>query len=172
MAVDTKGLEDLDKFFQRLNSPKRDVITMSALHRYAETLKEATKQKLVAKMGDSATRPIVKKGKTLKPMVTGVKVTDDKDYAIVIVSILKQFLKFFEKGTQERFLKGSGAIDRTRKIGRKYARTAGTENRFKKGASRGRIEGIGFFKEAREEIDVNLLYQYLDEELDKFINES
>ena len=169
MAVDTKGLEDLDKFFQRLNSPKRDVITMSALHRYAETLKESTKQKLVAKMGDSATRPIKKKSKTLKPMVTGVKITDDKDYAIVIVSILKQFLKFFEKGTQERFIKG-GTIDRTEKVGRKYARRE--NNRFKKGASRGRIEGIGFFREAREEVDINLLYQYLDEELDKFLNES
>lgn len=171
VKIDTSGL---DKFFERLESPYRDEITMKALHKWGERLKELTIQRLTSKMGDAATRPRVRPTGTSKPMTKGVKITDDKELATVIVSILKEFrLKYFETGTKERYLKRTGAKDREAgylKFDKRILhRKKGKENFYKAGSYRGKITGIHFFKEAREEIDENLLIQFLDEELDKYL---
>lgn len=171
MAVDTR---ELDEFFARLESPQRDEVTMKGLHKYAEKLKELTLQRLVQKMGNAAQRPRVRNGKSSKPMVKGVKITDDKQLATVIVSILKEFrLKYFELGTQERYLKRTGAKDREAGYRtsdkRKLFRKEGKENFYRAGSYRGKIEPIHFFKEARQEISEEELVELIDNELSKYL---
>lgn len=171
VEIDHSGL---DEFFAKLESRERDQVTMGALHKFGERLKELTTQRLLQKMGSAASRPRVRNGKTGKPMTKGIKVTDDNQLATVIVTILKEFrLKFFETGTAERYLKRTGAKDREAGYRtsdkRKLFRKEGKENFYKAGSYRGRIEGKHFFKESREELDEENLIKYLDEAIDKYL---
>ena len=83
-------------------------------------------------------------GKLGKPITQGVKLTTEKAYNEVKVHIMGDFrLKFFEKGTKERLTK--------------------------KGASRGSIKPLYFFRTARQnesEID-SAIFRSLDEQLNK-----
>lgn len=107
----------------------------------AKTLQKLAQQSFIMKMGESANHlsPYLKGG---KPFYEGVSVKGDKAYIEASVSIMNDFrMKFFEKGTKERFTKSrkiTGYISRRKK------------KREGKGHYVGKITALNFFKAARE----------------------
>ena len=113
---------DVRNLLNSLDADSNKAILFKALKKGASQLAKDTKVQLRARLGAGATTPNRWNGRTME---SGVRVKADKDYCFVSVSILGDFrLKFFEKGTQLRT---------TRKTG----------------ANRGRIRGLNFFNDAR-----------------------
>ena len=89
------------KLFDSLNEDNRKDILLKALKKAAKELQEATKNNLRQRLGSKATSPNRWNGKTLE---SGIKTKADKAYTEVNVNIMGDFrLKFFEKGTKERY---------------------------------------------------------------------
>lgn len=108
--------------FDALSTDNRKSILLTALKAGGKKLADDTKTQLRTKLGMGATTPNRWNGKTME---SGVKFRADKDYSEVSVSIMGDFrLKFFEKGTQLRKTK-------------------------KTGANRGSIKALNFFAAAR-----------------------
>ena len=100
------------------------------------------KTQLRQKLGSGATTPNRWNGKTME---SGIKLKADGDYCEVSVSIMNDFrLKFFEKGTNLRMTK--------------------------KGANRGSIKPLYFFREARQQDVADTINQSITESL-KRINQ-
>lgn len=151
--IDTDGGEIL-KILNDLTDDNyiKSKVLLTALKKGGEVLKENTRKIMVSKLGHTATKLTKHKNPKYdkkKPMSEGVSVYVDKDYHDVIVSILKDYrLKWFEKGTTERLTKGTitGRAKITKGDGERW-RNVRDNNRI----SRGSIEGVGFFAQAREE---------------------
>lgn len=89
--------------FDELSEEKRKNILMKALKKAAKELQDKTRDNLKQRLGNKATSPNKWNGKTLE---SGIKLKADKDYTEVNVNIMGDFrLKFFEKGTKERYTK-------------------------------------------------------------------
>ena len=103
-----------------------------------KVLQGVAKQYFKQRMGDAATHvsPYMK-----KPFEDGIILKGDKAYLEARVSIMKDFrMKFFEKGTEDRYIKQKGHSDLQR--GRHQTNTG-------KPNYRGRITAKWFFKDAR-----------------------
>lgn len=116
---------------------KRNVIYKSLIAG-GKVLQGTAKQYFKQRMGESANH----QSKYIKrPFADGIVLKGDKAYLEARVSIMKDFrMKFFEKGTEERYIKNKGHSDLKR--GRHNQNTG-------KSNYRGRIEGKWFFKDAR-----------------------
>lgn len=124
------------RLFDALSADNRTTILTKALKKGAQVLQENTKQQLRTKLGAGATSG-QKYGKSLE---SGIKLKSD-GYGEIAVHIMGDFrLKFFEKGTKQRFTKGHKV---TGYSGRRLKRTG-------KGGNRGSIQGLYFFKSARQ----------------------
>ena len=87
--------------FDDLSEEKRKNILMKALKKAAKELQDKTRENLKQRLGNKATSPNKWNGKTLE---SGIKLKADKDYTEVNVNIMGDFrLKFFERGTKERY---------------------------------------------------------------------
>ena len=127
VQIDDKGVMNL---FNSLDEDSSKRILLEALKKAGKELQEETKSNLKARLGNKATSPNRWNGKTLE---SGIRLKADKDYTEVAVNIMGDFrLKFFEKGTKDRFTKKG------------FYRGKLGEN--KEGASNYR----NFFKEARQ----------------------
>lgn len=139
-VCDMRSLEDLGAVLRGLGGMARGKTMLDALTAGARVLKENTKQQLVSKV-EGATRPGLKgrpKYATHEPMIEGVRVLRDAAYTTAAVSIMGDFrLKWFEKGTRERWAGG-----RMKKDGS----FPGWHNASN---YRGRIDATRFFAQAR-----------------------
>jgi len=141
-------------------------VLVNALKKGGEVLQKETVQIMKSKLGATATSTNHHK----KPMSKGVRVIVDKNYYDVIVSIMKDYrLKWFEKGTDERFTKGkiTGRAMITKGDGRRE-RNIRDNNKI----PRGRIEGKLFFAEATNTttgID-EAVFASIDQQLNKIFN--
>lgn len=121
IQIDDTSVQNL---FNKLDSENSKKILFTALKKGGDTLANKTKTILRARLGAGATSPNKWNGKTME---SGVRVSGDKDYCEVSVSIMGDFrLKFFEKGTQLRTTRKSHA-------------------------NRGSIKGLNFFSDARNQ---------------------
>lgn len=122
--VATIEAEGLQATLAAMSSTERRGALYDALKEGAKTLQQETKANLLRKAGSIATKvSFVRKGRD-KPMVDGVRLSRDNAYCQVTVTIMGDFrLKWFEKGTAERFTKD--------------------------GVYRGAIKPLRFFAEAR-----------------------
>ena len=100
VQIDDKGVMNL---FNSLDEVSSKRILLEALKKAGKELQEETKSNLKARLGNKATSPNRWNGKTLE---SGIRLKADKDYTEVAVNIMGDFrLKFFEKGTKDRFTK-------------------------------------------------------------------
>ena len=100
VQIDDKGVMNL---FNSLDEDSSKRILLEALKKAGKELQEETKSNLKARLGNKATSPNRWNGKTLE---SGIRLKADKDYTEVAVNIMGDFrLKFFEKGTKDRFTK-------------------------------------------------------------------
>lgn len=100
VEIDDKNVINL---FDSLNEDASKEILMTALRKAGKELAQETKSNLKARLGAKASTPNRWNGKTLE---SGIKMKADKDYTEVSVSIMGDFrLKFFEKGTKNRYTK-------------------------------------------------------------------
>lgn len=129
---------ELQRILSNLSdSDQRKTIMLQSLRAGAKVLAENTKTNMIKKLGESATKT---SDRIKKPMTDAVHITVDKDYGLVVVSILKQHTaKWFEMGTDQRYLKKDRPADAT------HHRT------YKKGEHRGSITATNFFAEARQD---------------------
>lgn len=113
-------------------------ILFDAIKAGAKVLQEATKKQFRSEMGDAASH--ISKY-THRPFESGVTLKTDKAYTEAKVSIMGDHrMKWFEKGTQDRYTKG-------------YKITGYQRNRAirsGKGHWTGHIIGKHFFKQAKE----------------------
>ena len=130
----------VQNLLNQLSDENRHKILFNAIKKGAQVLQRNTISNLNAALGTGARSS----GKLGKPITQGVKLTAEKAYNEVMVHIMGDYrLKFFEKGTKERLTK--------------------------KGASRGSIRPLYFFRTARQnesEID-SAIFRSLDEQLNK-----
>ena len=138
---------------------ERSKIIYKAVWAGAKRLQQNTKDAFVRKFGAAANNI----SKYIKaPFKDGVIAKGDKAYCEVRVSIMKDFrMKFFEKGTNERYIKQKSHSDYKRK--RKITNTG-------KANYRGRINALHFFKEARgnnDEIN-NAMINSIENSLKKY----
>ncbi len=128
----------VQNLFNALDDDSRKQILFTALKKGGQKLTSLTKQSLRSSLGTGARTPNRWNGKTME---SGIKLKADKDYCEVSVSILGDFrLKFFEKGTQLR---------RTRRTG----------------ANRGQIRPLYFFRQARQQDIDSVINNSLSESL-------
>lgn len=98
VKIDDQKVYDL---FEALNEDVRQDILMKALKKAAKELQEASRDSLRQRIGSKASSPNRWNGKSLD---SGIKMRADKDYTEVNVNIMGDFrLKFFERGTKERY---------------------------------------------------------------------
>ncbi len=117
---------------------KKKQILYRAVIAGGKVLQGTAKQYFKQRMGESATH-LSKYIK--KPFEDGIILKGDKAYLEARVSIMKDFrMKFFEKGTEDRYIKQKGHSDLQR--GRHQTNTG-------KPNYRGRITAKWFFKDAR-----------------------
>ena len=130
----------VQNLLNQLSEENRRKVLFNAIKKGAQVLQRNTINNLKVALGTGANSS----GKLGKPITQGVKLTTEKSYNEVKVHIMGDFrLKFFEKGTKERLTK--------------------------KGASRGSIRPLYFFRTARQnesEID-SAIFRSLDEQLNK-----
>lgn len=123
--------------FNALDRESTNQILFTALKKGGEQLTNLTKTILKNKLGKGATTPNRWNRKTME---SGIKLRADRDYCEVSVSIMGDFrLKFFEKGTNLR--------------------------KTKKGANRGSIKPLYFFREARQQDVADIINHSITESL-------
>ena len=156
--IDTKNL---DKILNNLNDDNRKNAIFNSLIKGGQNLVEETKQELL-KVLPNANRGL----RYGNPMVGGVKLKKDKDYNEVKVHIMGDFrLKFFELGTDERYLRKPLPSKESSKYKYKSGSTNTGGTPF-----RGRIQPKYFFKHARENSDtLNIISDNLIKEIDKLL---
>ena len=130
----------VQNLLNQLSDENRRKVLFNAIKKGAQVLQRNTINNLKVALGTGANS----RGKLGKPITQGVKLTTEKAYNEVKVHIMGDYrLKWFEKGTKERLTK--------------------------KGASRGSIKPLYFFRTARQnesEID-SAIFRSLDEQLNK-----
>lgn len=154
--------QELYRLFETLKDRIDKETTMKALTAGGMALRDAAKQRLLKKMPKAASA--VGREKDNITMLEGVRVSKNKssDRAAVTVYILGNYLnRWFEMGTDQRVLK------RTHKADRKHHRT------YKKGENRGKLSGLHFFKEAKEQ-DMSrvkdIIFQVIEREIGKIFD--
>lgn len=131
--IDTSALEGI---LDNLNEDNRRLAMLSALRAGGKVLQQNTQESLNKKLGSGATST---SERNKYPMNKGVRLIVDKDYNEVVVSIMKDYrLRFFESGTDQRYLKKDHPKDE------KHRKT------LHKGEYRGNIKALNFFSEARQ----------------------
>lgn len=142
VQVDDSQVKNL---FDKLSDENRKTILFRALQKGAKALQAQTQTNLKAAFNGGAS------------MAKGVKLKADKSYNEISVNIMGDYrLRWFEKGTQIRKTKGHKVTgyDRWRKV------------RSGKGANRGRIRPLYFFRNARQNDAINdVVMQSIDEQL-------
>lgn len=154
--IDTSGI---DNILENLNDEKRSELIYKSLIKGGEKLVEDTKSELLRVL------PNASRGQHFgKPMSGGIKMKKDKDYQDVAVHIMSDFrLKFFEMGTDDRYLKKPLPSNSTYKYKSGSTNSGGTPYR-------GRIEGKHFFQKARDNADVlSIIESEITKEIEKII---
>lgn len=130
---------EVDRFLDNLDDDKnRQNIVYKGLVSGAKLLQGVTQQYFKNAMGESANH----QSKYIRlPFYEGVTLKGDKAYLEVRVAIMKDFrMKYFEKGTTDRYIKQKSHSNPNKK---RYVKDTGKPN------YRGHIEGKWFFKDAR-----------------------
>lgn len=126
-AVAQIDSSSLDRALSNIDRELKGGVILKSMQEGAKVLREQTRDALIRKMGESATRRSQKRN---YQAVDGITVKTDKAYSEVKVSIMGDFrLKWWELGTALRYTKGKG--------------------RYRREAYRGKISAKGFFREAR-----------------------
>lgn len=139
----------VDSLLKKLDDDElKNKILYDAVMSGAKTLQQAAQQNFRKELGAAAAQPSPYiRGN--KPFYEGVSVKGEKAYIEASVSILNDFrMKFFEKGTVERFTKG-------RKI-TGYAENGRNLKREGKGHYTGKITATNFFAAARNSSENNI----------------
>lgn len=168
--IDANAIEETLKSFSEDNTKK---MIYRSLEKTGEKLVEKARRNIYQKMGKGATTT----NKYKKSIQEGYHISDlsSEEKNEVLITALGFFLtRFYELGTLERFLKRTGAKDRSRgrfKGDKRYwYRKKGKENHYKADSYRGRINPYYAFKEARNENDlVNDMLTFLEEEINKYM---
>lgn len=104
VVVDDSSVQNL---FRALDDDTRKRILFNALKDGGKKLAEETRIQLKSKLGSGASTPSKWTG---KPMESGIRVKALKDYCEVDVNIMGDFrLRFFEKGTKQRYTRKTKA---------------------------------------------------------------
>lgn len=155
--------KELENTLNNLDEDEVRNIIFKAVYAGAKELQRQTQSFFKSSMGESANH-ISKYIK--RPFYEGITVKGDKAYLEATVAIMKDFrLKFFEKGTKERYIKQSGHSDYTRKK-KRYIKDTGKSN------YRGRIQPKHFFSDARENFNYILegtIYKSIEQSLNKIM---
>lgn len=154
-VIDSSVIEEK---FNNLISRLQKEITWKAITEGGKLLQKYARESLLAKMPKAKTA----KGKSKKTMYEQVHVINDKQVGESIVSVMNYLTKFFETGTDRRYIKEDHPKDD------KHHKT------YKKGEARGKITGLHYFREAREahsddviEAISNVILEELKNEFDK-----
>ena len=151
--------QDIDDFLDQIDDENvRRNILYKAVIAGGKAVQGTAKEYFRNRMGESA----LHQSKYIKaPFQDGIIVKGDKAYLEARVSIMKDFrMKFFEKGTEERYIKQKGHSDLQR--GRHGTDTG-------KANYRGRITGKWFFRDARNNTEsiYNAMFFSIDNSLKK-----
>lgn len=150
--IDTK---DLDNILDNLNEDNRNKALFTSIIKGGQELVKETKQEL---------KRVLPKANS--QMVSGVKLKKDKSYQEVTVHIMGDYrLKWFEMGTEERYLR------------KPLPRKEDTRYKYKSGSTntgglpyRGKINKLEFFKTARENSQMTgKVIETLIKEIDKLL---
>ena len=142
--------QQVDELLAKLSTERRSQIMFSALKKGGKALQQETKVQLRQSVANTHS-PNKWNGKTLED---GIRVKANTVYQEVLVHILGDFrLKFFEKGTKDRYTK-------IHKDNINYLKKGG------KGGYRGRITASHFFRRARqnEEVIQDAIFKELDKQ--------
>lgn len=148
--------QQVDELLTKLSTERRSQIMFSALKKGGKALQNETKVQLRQSVANTHS-PNRWNGKTLED---GIKVKANTVYQEVMVHILGDFrLKFFEKGTEDRYTK----------IHKDKLSTSQYINQLKKGDRsrfRGKITARHFFRRARqnEEVIQDAIFKELDKQ--------
>ena len=148
--------QQVDELLTKLSTERRNQIMFSALKKGGKALQNETKVQLRQSVANTHS-PNRWNGKTLED---GIKVKANTVYQEVMVHILGDFrLKFFEKGTEDRYTK----------IHKDKLSTSQYINQLKKGDRsrfRGKITASHFFRRARqnEEVIQDAIFKELDKQ--------
>lgn len=148
--------QQVDELLTKLSTERRSQILFSALKKGGKALQQETKVQLRQSVSKTHS-PNRWNGKTLED---GIRVKANTVYQEVMVHILGDFrLKFFEKGTKDRYTK----------IHKNKLSTSQYINYLKKGGKggyRGKINACHFFRRARqnEEIIQDAVFKELDKQ--------
>lgn len=148
--------QQVDELLAKLSTERRSQILFSALKKGGKALQQETKVQLRQSVSKTHS-PNRWNGKTLED---GIRVKANTVYQEVMVHILGDFrLKFFEKGTKDRYTK----------IHKNKLSTSQYINYLKKGDKggyRGKINACHFFRRARqnEEIIQDAVFKELDKQ--------
>lgn len=145
----------VDELLAKLSTERRSQIMFSALKKGGKALQQETKVQLRQSVANTHS-PNRWNGKTLED---GIRFKANTVYQEVMVHILGDFrLKFFEKGTKDRYTK----------IHKNKLSTSQYINQLKKGDRsrfRGKITASHFFRRARQNEEV--IQEAVFKELDK-----
>lgn len=139
----------VDELLRKLDDDElKNKILYDAVMSGAKALQQAAQQRFRTVLGAAASHPSpYLKGN--KPLYESVSIKGEKAYIEASVSILNDFrMKFFEKGTAERYTKG-------RKI-TGYADNGRNLKREGKGHYTGKITATNFFAAARNSSENNI----------------
>lgn len=148
--------QQVDELLTKLSTERRSQIMFSALKKGGKALQKETKVQLRQSVANTHSHNRWN-GKTLED---GIKVKANTVYQEVMVHILGDFrLKFFEKGTKDRYTK----------IHKDKLSTSQYINQLKKGDRsrfRGKITARHFFRRARqnEEVIQDAIFKELDKQ--------
>ena len=148
--------QQVDELLAKLSTERRSQVLFSALKKGGKALQQETKVQLRQSVSNTHS-PNRWNGKTLED---GIRVKANTVYQEVMIHILGDFrLKFFEKGTKDRYTK----------IHKDKLSTSQYINYLKKGGKggyRGRITASHFFRRARqnEEIIQSAIFKELDKQ--------
>ena len=152
---------DIDRILNSLNEENRKEAIFKSITKAGQKLVKETKQELLKVL------PNANRGKRYegRPMIKGVRLVKDKAYEEVKVHIMGDYrLRFFEMGTEERYLKKPLKKDHA-----KYNFNSGKTN---SGGNpyRGKITPRKFFQTARENSDmVDVMMKTLNKEINKLL---
>ena len=170
--IDTKQLE---RQLAALDEQERANAIFASLKKGGAELVDKTRDILIRKMPNATSKKSYNKS-----VAEGVHLgKSDKAYLEVLVTLFGDFrTKWFETGTEERYLRRTGAKDRDRgKQGdrRFWKRKIGKENQYKKGTYRGKIKDLHFFRDARQQYGKEILdkiTESLAKEINKILNKT
>lgn len=152
---------DLDSILSNLSEDNRREAIFKSITKGGQELVKETQSELLRVL------PNAGRGKRYdgRTMVKGVKMKKDKAYDEVKVHIMGDYrLKFFEMGTEERYLKKPLKSDHSR-----YNFNSGSVNAGGK-PYRGRISPKKFFQTARESSNmVDTIMNTLEKEINKLL---